>query len=265
MAAYPNDYFRLAGKPADGQLTRDEFTAQLKSVTEQSPSVGSAGSNGSDSSANSPGTTRPKRSIGETDPAALFDRWDTKHTGKITVADVPEKSQRFFKYFLLLDGKPADGSLNKQEFIAAAHAFFAKRGLGLAAKPAATDSTPNSTSPSASNASGANGKPRQTQNNGFDVDTLVERLMKRSSRPDGKLTKNDLPPRMQARFDKIDTNQDGLISEGELRTWLNKVKRRLSTNQVPRQAGASPSNNGNSANEIGTNTTTKNGADSGSN
>ena len=51
--------------------------------------------------------------------------------------------------------------------------------------------------------------------------------MKRSSRPDGKLTKSDLPERMQDRFDKIDTNQDGFVDEAELRTWLTKVKRQL--------------------------------------
>ena len=62
--------------------------------------------------------------------------------------------------------------------------------------------------------------------------------MKLSTRPDGKLTKSDLPERMQSRFDKIDSNQDGLVDEAELRAWLTKVKRQLAAanalNGVPK-------------------------------
>ncbi len=113
---------------------------------------------------------------------------------------------------LKVAGKAEGGSLTKDEFIKAFEEVLAKRAGAPAAKPAAG---------AGKNAASANSGER------FDVDTLVGRLMKLSSRPDGKLTKSDLPERMQARFDKIDTNQDGLIDETELRSWLTKVNRQL--------------------------------------
>lgn len=244
---------RLAGKPADGQLTRDEFIAQLKSIDDPPPAVDStAGS--SNSNAKSAGA-QPKRAVREFDPAKLFDRWDTKHTGKVSMSDVPEKGQRLFKFILRLAGKPADGSLNKEEFIAAAKELMARRSQGLAAKPAANSSAPNGAPQNNPSASKSNGNQGPSLAN-FDVDTIVERVMKRSTRPDGKLTKSDLPPRMQTRFDKIDTNHDGLVSETELRSWLNKVKRRLAAQGSQQQASSSASNNGNSTTKSGTNTTT---------
>ena len=55
----------------------------------------------------------------------------------------------------------------------------------------------------------------------------LKRLLAQSKRPDGKLTKDDLPERLRDRFDKIDANHDGLIDEQELRDWLATVQRRL--------------------------------------
>jgi Ca2+-binding EF-hand superfamily protein len=52
-----------------------------------------------------------------------------------------------------------------------------------------------------------------------------------SKRPDGKLTKDDLPERLRDRFDKIDANHDGLIDEQELHDWLATVQRRLESGQ----------------------------------
>ena len=117
-----------------------------------------------------------------------------------------------FKRLLKIAGKPEGSSLTKDEFIKAFDEVLAKRAGAPAAKPGA-GAGKNAASPSVGE--------------GFDVDTLVGRLMKLSSRPDGKLTKSDLPERMQARFDKIDTNQDGLVDEAELQSWLTKVKRQL--------------------------------------
>ncbi|HEX3998300.1 MAG TPA: EF-hand domain-containing protein [Pirellulales bacterium] len=205
---------RLAGKPAGGQLTRAEFVAQLKSITDPPPAAASsspAGSSNSESSKTSkldiPASPTPARK--QIDPGKLFDRLDKDHKGKLSIDDVPEPRQKLLKRLLRQTGKPEDGSLTKQEFVKAVDTLLKKgqtigagKGAGKkAAAPAAGQS--------------------------FDVDKLVSRLMQRSTRADGKLTKSDLPDRMQTRFEKIDENHDGLVDENELRAWLTKVKRQL--------------------------------------
>jgi Ca2+-binding EF-hand superfamily protein len=209
---------RLAGKPADGELTRDEFVAQLKSITEPPASVPSSASGASNAADNS---SSPKKSAESNsknpqansgrpqfDPDRLFDRWDKNHTGKLTVTDVPQRGQKLFERLLRISNKPADGSLTKPQFVKAANEVFAKRFGQSASTNGQSSTTPNRTAAA----------PGQA----FDVDTLVTRLMQRSSRSDGQLTKSDLPDRLQNRFDKIDTNHDGFVSEAELRAFLEK-------------------------------------------
>ena len=208
---------RLAGKPADGELTRDEFVKQLKSITDPPPSVPSSSSQSSgttgdsaakkseQSSNQNPATNRGRPQF---DPGKLFDRWDKNHTGKLAVSDIPPRGQRLFTRMLRISNKPADGSLTKPQFVKAANEIFAKRFGTNGSQSSQSSNTPNR----------AAGAPGQA----FDVDTLVTRLMHKSSRSDGQLTKSDLPDRLQNRFDKIDTNHDGLISDAELRAFLEK-------------------------------------------
>lgn len=211
---------RLAGKPTDGELTREEFVAQLKSITDPPPSVPSSAPGASTSAGDS---SSPKKSTESNsknpqangrrpqfDPDRLFDHWDKNHTGKLTASDVPQRGQRLFERLLRISNKPADGSLTKPQFVKAVNEVFAKR-FGSSA----TESSQSSNGPKR-----AAGAPGQA----FDVDTLVARLMQRSSRSDGQLTKSDLPDRLQSRFDKIDANHDGLVSEGELRGFLRSVE-----------------------------------------
>ncbi len=51
--------------------------------------------------------------------ATLFDQLDTKKAGKLTSADLGEDKRRLFARLLRKAGKGEDGSLNKDEFIAA--------------------------------------------------------------------------------------------------------------------------------------------------
>jgi Ca2+-binding EF-hand superfamily protein len=229
---------RLAGKPADGQLTRAEFVAQLKSITEL-PANGVAASSGSGSggstsnsaagaatakSAETPAANNGKKLP---DPKKAFDRWDKNHTGKLTIGDIPEERQKFFKRLLREAGKPEGGSLTKDEFVKAFEAVLAKR----------------QGAPAGKTATAGNKKPSANAGQEFDVDKLVARLMKLSSRADGKLTKGDLPERLQSRFDKIDANQDGLVDETELREWLTEAKRQLAAARALSGAINAPSEN----------------------
>ena len=74
----------------------------------------------------------------------------------------------------------------------------------------------------------------------MDIDKLVARIMQRSKRSDGKLTKDDLPERLQGRFEKIDANSDGFIDASELREWLTKVKRRAEMLEKQLPAATTP-------------------------
>ncbi len=55
---------------------------------------------------------------------------------------------------------------------------------------------------------------------------FVERLMKNDKNKDGKLTKDELPERMQSLFDRIDTNKDKEISKEELTRMAEKFNSR---------------------------------------
>jgi Ca2+-binding EF-hand superfamily protein len=234
---------RLAGKPVDGELTRAEFVAQLKSITEPPPSVLSesgnqGGSSGKSASNNSDQTGKKPESNGQRpqiDPAKLFDRWDTDHKGKLTANDVPQRAQQLFKRLLKISGKPASGALTKAQFVDAADKFLARR--------AGSNGAGTNSPPSGQNRPGAN----LGQN--FDVDKLVARIMQRSTRSDGQLTKGELPERLQNHFDKIDQNRDGLVSEAELRAWLNKVKQRQAAKNGT--SASNPQSNGSSSQNTG--------------
>jgi Ca2+-binding EF-hand superfamily protein len=45
---------------------------------------------------------------------------------------------------------------------------------------------------------------------------MLERLRQFDSNGDGKFSKEELPPRLQERFETLDTNKDGFINPREL-------------------------------------------------
>ena len=214
---------RLAGKPADGKLTRDEFVAQLNAASDDHPTpAGGAGKSGGPTppSGKAAAEKPPAGPIGPLqalDPEKIFDRLDTKHTGKITAADIPE-GRPLLKRLVAEAGKTDGGSISKEEFVKLFKELLAKRAAGDAppGKPAA-DAKP------AANPAG-NGLGNGLGNG----DRLIKRLLALSKRSDGKLTKDELPERLRDRFDKIDTNHDGVIDEAELRDWIAKVQSRMS-------------------------------------
>ena len=56
---------------------------------------------------------------------------------------------------------------------------------------------------------------------------------------DGKLQKDELPPRLAERFDELDTNKDGVLDESEIKTILPLFIRRLQ-DAGPQGAAAAP-------------------------
>ena len=59
-----------------------------------------------------------KASVGAIDPGALFDKLDTDHSGVLTTDKIPADKRSLFERLLRLAGKPADGQLNRAEFVA---------------------------------------------------------------------------------------------------------------------------------------------------
>jgi Ca2+-binding EF-hand superfamily protein len=222
---------RLAGKPADGKLSRDEFIAQLKAVGGEHGADAGVGPKPADKPAtDKPSGDKPAAAKADAanpaanrpliDPERMFARLDAKGTGKITLDDVPEQRRPLVKRIFAEAGKADGGSLTKDEFVKAVKALQAKRavfGNPLGAKPAADGKPAESAA-----------KPGAAGN----VEQRLKRLLAQSKRPDGKLTKDDLPERLRDRFDKIDANHDGLIDEQELRDWLATVQRRLEAIQT---------------------------------
>ncbi|HEV2969612.1 MAG TPA: hypothetical protein VGY55_06455 [Pirellulales bacterium] len=221
---------RLAGKPADGKLSRDEFIAQLKSVGEDHPASPAATGAGT---AEKPNPAAPPAGNGFIpDPEKIFDRLDTKHKGKITADDIPE-GRPLLKRVFAEASKSTGGESTKDEFVTAFKALLAKRGaagnppgFGVVKPAADTKLTPGSDAKpgSAPGAKSPAGPP--------DGEPIIKRLLGMSKRADGKLTKDDLPERLRGRFEKIDANHDGLIDETELRDWFAQVKRRLEAAQT---------------------------------
>ncbi|QDT95774.1 EF-hand domain-containing protein [Gimesia aquarii] len=63
----------------------------------------------------------------------------------------------------------------------------------------------------------------RNRNRGGD---FIERIMKNDKNEDGKLTKDELPERMQPIFDRIDTNQDKVIDKDELKKMMERFQSR---------------------------------------
>ncbi len=207
---------RLAGKPADGKLTREEFVAQLSAASDEHPSGNTKSAGPMPPGAKTPADKPPAGPLGALpalDPEKIFDRLDAKHTGKLSAADIPE-GRPLIKRLVAEAEKANGGPVTKEQFVKNFKELAATRAAGEAAtgKPAA-DGKP----------------PLGLPGNG---DRLVKRLLALSKRNDGKLTKDDLPERLRDRFDAIDANHDGVIDEAELRDWIKKVEARLSAAPV---------------------------------
>ncbi|WP_298863519.1 hypothetical protein [uncultured Gimesia sp.] len=60
----------------------------------------------------------------------------------------------------------------------------------------------------------------------FSAASFVEKIMSNDKNKDGKLTKEELPERMQSMFDRIDTNKDKEIDKAELTKMAENFKSR---------------------------------------
>ena len=64
---------------------------------------------------------------------------------------------------------------------------------------------------------------------------MVARLMSFDANKDGKLTKEEVPERMQGIFERADANKDGRITAGELQEYLAEMVGRQAMGMSRRQ------------------------------
>ncbi|HZZ29564.1 MAG TPA: hypothetical protein VFE46_16325 [Pirellulales bacterium] len=73
----------------------------------------------------------------------------------------------------------------------------------------------------------------------LDPDALMKRILQRLDKNgDGKLQKDELPSRLQDRFDELDTNHDGVLDESEIKANLLPLMRRPQEERPAGGAGA---------------------------
>ena len=75
---------------------------------------------------------------------------------------------------------------------------------------------------------GAGGPPGAGGPGEANPDAMLKRVIQQFDKNgDGKLQKEELPPRLQERFDELDTNHDGALDEAELKAILPRLMRRM--------------------------------------
>jgi hypothetical protein len=126
---------------------------------------------------------------------------------------------------------------NRKLWVAAALlAAFALVGMSVAAdstgkncgngKTAVSDKQPAADGKQAGDRGGFQGRGRGGPGGfrGLSVDQIVERIMSFDKNKDGKITKDELPERLQNLIEKGDTNKDGALDKDEIKALATKIQ-----------------------------------------
>lgn len=230
---------RNADKDGNGKLSREEFVAGLKNRDRKSEPGG-------------PASDGP--SLEET-----FRDRDRNGDGKFTADDVPEPLRERFSRMLERADKNGDKAISLEEF-KKAEAFGRRPGPPDGPPPGAPDGPPpggdvlfrtldadddgalsNDELAKAADAlkkldKDGDGKvtrrelfpPREGGGpEGSDrpaPEQLIRRLMAGDKNNDGKLSREELPERLQRGFDRLDANGDASVSADELKSGLERLR-----------------------------------------
>jgi Ca2+-binding EF-hand superfamily protein len=220
---------RRADRNGDGKLSRDEFTAGMAAMEDHGPESAGEGGSQSKSAADhgearhDDGPPRQGRAFGggfggaaggggfggggfggfaggagggPLMGMALFHALDTNHDGKLDAKEIAAASETLKKM------ANSDGEITRDDLLKSMPNLAGGFGGGGA----------------------AGGLPAGEPNGEAILKRIMQQLDKNG---DGKIQKDELPPRLQQRFDELDTNHDGALDETELKAILPRIARQL--------------------------------------
>jgi Ca2+-binding EF-hand superfamily protein len=209
---------RRGDKNADGKLRRDEFTSAMSEDRPAAdPAGGSVPQTGGLSGIGSIGAVAdgPGRFMG----IAVFRALDTNADGKLDAKEIVAAVDVLKKL------ANNDGEITREELLESLPPGMGPGGRGAGRGPAGAPGT------------AAGGQPDQGEMSPLAAFKRMMSMFDKNG--DGKLQKDELPPRLAERFDDLDANKDGALDESEIKVILPQLMRRLQ-NAGPPGAAATP-------------------------
>ncbi len=207
-----NRLLRIADKDHDGKLSRDEFLAGL----DEDHPIRAAEKSGDKSAADQSGPPGGPNRMGPPGGAFGFGGPDGRPGERMMMGAI---------VFRALDTN-GDGKLDEKEIAAAGESLKKLAKNGEITRDDLTDQMRGMMGGAAAGA-GAPGGGALAGLAQLSPEEAAKRFVKRFDKNgDGKVQKDELPPRLQDRFDELDTNHDGALDESELKPGLPELIRR---------------------------------------
>ncbi len=213
--ADPHEVFKKLDGNGDGQLTPAEVSPDRRGLLKRLVEIGDRDGNGQlneqefsrafeyrdlileDERPVSDSPSRPAF-----DPKRMAEIMDRNKDGKITVDEVPDRARPLVQGLLRRAGKERGDSISVEEFLKL---------------------LPNRPQPTRQDAA------RRPPDGEF-----IKRLFERADQNgDGKLSKDEAPPKLKENFSKVDLNGDGFVDPQELEDGIRRALGRSSPTRRP--------------------------------
>jgi len=211
---------RRGDKNGDGKLSREEFISAIaedwpiQSGAAEGPERGGTAADGSRDrqlAGSMPGGSALPGGAGPFMGMAVFRALDTNGDGKLDAKEIAAAGDVLKK----LVNK--DGEITREELL---------KSLPPGINPAGGRAGRGPTA-------GAGGGLGE-----MTPEAALKRMMTQFDKNgDGKLQKDELPPRLAERFEELDTNHDGVLDEAEIKVILPRLIRRLPNENAPGGSG----------------------------